>query len=492
MIASGTRVAVVGSGFGGLCMGIQLKRAGHDRFTIFEKEDRVGGTWRANTYPGCECDIPSALYSYSFAPYAEWPSKWSDQPVILKYLEKCVDDFGIRPHLQLSTQVSEIEWIESEAAWRVRSDDGSELLFDVVVSSTGQLSRPRYPSLPGVDSFSGTSFHSAAWDHGHDLHGCKVGVVGSAASAIQFVPEIAPVADRVYVFQRSANWILRKNDRDYSELEKKMLRAFPPLSKIRRFLIWFGGEALIYPAMKRHSRMRDYLERRTIAYLQETISAPELRAALIPDYPMGAKRILFSDNYYAALARENVQLVSDPIAHIEAGAVVSASGERYGLDTLIFATGFDTKEFLAPMRVIGLQGELLNEKWAEAPQAFLGLVTTGFPNLFFLYGPNTNLGHSSIVIMLEAQVRYIMSCLRQMGERAISSVDVRAEVLEEYDREIQQRLADSSWAAVSDSWYVHAGRVTNNWPGRTTEYRRRLRHCHLDHYELTFAGRKER
>ncbi len=482
---SGTpRVAIVGAGFGGLCMGIQLEKAGIDSYTIFERAGRVGGTWRANTYPGCECDIPSALYSFSFAPYAEWPNKWSHQPIILEYLEKCADDFGLRPHLRFNEGVADLAWDEGATAWRLTTESGREEEFDVVVSATGQLSRPRFPNIEGRDTFSGVSFHSAQWDHDEDLLGRRVAVIGNAASAIQFVPEIAPIVDRLTVFQRSANWMLPKNDRDYSEAEKKLLRMFPSLSKIRRFLIWLGGELLIYPAMRRESWLRKRLERKTEDYLAETISDPQLRAKLLPDYPLGAKRILFSDNYYAAIEKHGVEIVTDPIERIAEAGVVTEGGQVHEVDTIIYATGFRTNDFLTPMKVVGRDHAVLNDVWREGPEACLGMTVAGFPNLFFLYGPNTNLGHSSIVVMIESQVRYIMSCLRQMKERGVAAVDVRPEAQERYNREMQERLAESSWATVGDSWYVHNGKVTNNWPGRTTEYRKRTRECDLGEYEL--------
>lgn len=483
--AGGTpRIAIVGAGFGGLCMGIQLGKAGIGSYTIFEKGDRVGGTWRANTYPGCECDIPSALYSYSFAPYAEWPSKWSHQPVILDYLEQCADRFEVRPHLRLSTAVAEIRWDEARRCWHLRTESGEEREFDVVVSATGQLSRPRWPAIAGRDEFAGVAFHSAEWNHAHDLRDRRVGVIGNAASAIQFIPEIAPIVASLTVFQRSANWMLPKNDRDYPEWEKSLLRTFPPLSKLRRFLIWLKGELMIYPAMRRDSRWRHVLENWCRKYIGESISDPAVREKLVPDYPLGAKRVLFSDNYYAAIERHAVRIVTDNIERITANGVVTAGGEVHEVDTLIYATGFETVDFLSPMRVVGRGGAVLNDAWRERPQAFLGIAAAGFPNLFFLYGPNTNLGHNSIVIMIEAQVRYILSCLRQMRARGAVAADLRRAVQETYNREIQARLANSSWASVGDSWYVHHGVVTNNWPGRTTEYRRRTRDCNIEDFEL--------
>ncbi len=465
-------------------MGIHLAQAGFDDFTIFEKAEGVGGTWQANTYPGCECDIPSALYSFSFAPYAEWPNKWSHQPVILEYLEKCVRDFGIEPHLRLSTAVDEARWDEEASCWRVTAG-GETAEFEILVSATGQLSRPRMPLIEGMSSFAGELFHSARWNHDFDMKGKRVGVIGNAASAIQFIPEIAPVVDQLTVFQRSANWMLPKLDRDYSETEKKLLRMFPPLSKIRRFLIWFWGEAIIYSAMRKKSRMRKRLERGCREYIEETISDPELRNKLIPDYPLGAKRILFSDNYYQAIEDHSVEIVTESIDRIDETGVRTVDGQHRDFDAIVVATGFETNDFLTPMTVTGRDGRVLNEVWREGPEACLGLTVSGFPNLFFLYGPNTNLGHSSIVMMIESQTNYVMSCLRQMVEQKVDAVDVRPEVQQRYNREMQERLAESSWASVGDSWYVHGGKVTNNWPGRTTEYRRRTRHCELADYQLS-------
>mgnify|MGYP001812240719 FL=1 len=333
-------------------MAIKALDAGHE-VTVFERSDDVGGTWSANTYPGAECDIPSALYSYSYAPFAEWPSKWSHQPVILDYLRNCADRFGVTPLIRFETAVTAIHW--NGTSWHVSSDHAGEERtddFDVVVSATGQLSRPRTPDIAGLATFGGPCFHSARWDHDVDLIGKRIAVIGNAASATQFVPEIAPDAGHVTVFQRSANWMIAKNDKDYSERWKAALRRFPLLGKLPRFWIWLRADALLFPLMKRRTRLRSLAERRALDELHDAVSDEELRSKLTPDYPMGARRILFSDTYYPALVEhDHLELETTPIERITSTAVVTADGAEHEADVLLLSTGFETTDYLTPVAV---------------------------------------------------------------------------------------------------------------------------------------------
>lgn len=487
------RIAIIGSGFAGLGLGIQLKRQGIDTFTIFEKADEVGGTWRANTYPGAECDIPSALYSYSFENY-DWPNKWSHQPVIKAYLEHCVDTYHLRPHLRFDATVTAARYDEGAGEWDVdvhggEGAGGETHRFDIVVSATGQLSRPRWPDIDGLDSFDGPVFHSAEWDHDVDLEGKHVATIGCGASAVQYVPQVAKEASQVTIFQRTPNWIVPKNDRDYSEFEKSLIRRSRVARNLRRFGLWFRSDIVAFSLMRKESPLRDLAQKLSSKHLHDTVSDPEKRRVLTPDYPMGAKRILFSDDFYESIEEHDIAIVDEPISKVTAGAIVTTdadgSSTEHDVDVIVVGTGFHTQDFLTPMQVTGVDGRDLNQEWAEGPQAHLGISVNGFPNLFFMYGPNTNLGHSSIVLMIESQARYLLSLFHQMARDSIQAVEVRADVQQAYNDELAERLADSAWVLIEDSWYLQGGKVTNNWVGRTIEYRRRTNHARLDDFRLT-------
>lgn len=484
---SSRRIAIVGSGFSGLCLGIQLKQRGVDSFVIFEKADNLGGTWRDNTYPGAECDIPSALYSFSFERNPNWSHKWSEQEEILKYLEYCAGKYDLYPHVRFNEEVVELRFQEDSGTWRLETRTGTVEEFDVAVSAVGQLHKPWKPEIPGAEAFQGAMFHSARWEHDVPLAGKKVCCIGNAASAIQFIPQIAPKVEKLTVFQRSANWIVPKNDREYTEFETKLVNAVPQLLWFYRFYLWFRGEGMLYPLMFNKSAwLRKRAQQQTIDYINEKIRDPELREILIPDYPMGAKRILFSDDYYDALDRDNVEVVTNPIDWIEPKGIRTDNGVLHEADVIVYATGFETTSFLTPMRVRGLNGEALNDKWErDGAEAYLGITHTGFPNFFMMYGPNTNLGHNSIVIMIEAQTRYILSCLKMLDAKGASWLDVKEAVQRKYNEWLQKRLQETSWAAVDKSWYKNEqGKITNNWAGRTTEYRRRTKSINPDDYEF--------
>jgi len=481
------RVAVIGTGFSGLCLGYHLKKSGLDTFTIFEKADRIGGTWRENTYPGAECDIPSALYSFSFERNPNWTHKWSEQPEILRYMDHCCEKFGLRSHIKFNKEVTDVTFDEAAGIWHLKTADGLSEDFDVVISAVGQLHKPFIPEISGSGTFQGKMFHSARWDHSYDLNGKTVSIIGNAASALQFIPEIATEVKQLNVFQRTPNWVIPKEDREYTQFEKWLGARIPATTKFYRFLIWLRGEGLVYPLMKQGTsqKYRDRVRQQALAYMEEHIEDTELRAKLTPDYPIGAKRILFSDNFYQAFARDNVELTTDPIARITETGIETEGGASYPSDAIIFGTGFVTTDFLTPMRVQGRGAQVLNDTWnASGAEAYLGITHAGFPNFFMMYGPNTNLGHNSIILMIEAQTRYVMSCLDALDRNSAKWIDLKAEAQKEYNEWIDERMKAMIWTAVEDSWYLREGRVTNNWVGRTTEYVKRTRHMEPDKYEF--------
>ncbi len=476
------RVVIVGSGFGGLCMAIQLKRAGIESFTILEKAHRLGGTWRDNTYPGAACDSPAFAYCYSFEQKTDWSRKWSPQPEILGYLEHCARKYDVLRHIRFDTEVAGARFDEAAGAWRVRTTAGETLDAEVLVSGVGQLNRPSAPALPGLERFRGVSFHSARWRHDVDLAGKRVAVIGNAASAIQFVPQIAPVVQRLSVFQRSANWMVPRNNRPYGKREKRLFERFPRVARLYRWWLWFTYEQT-FPVFRRNrlmSRLMTYVAERNI---RDRVADAALRRTLRPDYPIGAKRILISDDYYQALGRENVEVVTGAIERVTGDAIVTRDGRAVPADVIILATGFDSTSFLVPMRLEGLGGRVLEETWQDGAEAYLGISVAGFPNFFMLYGPNTNLGHNSIIFMLECQVSYITACLRALAARDLAYIDVRAEVMRRFNDELQAVLARRVWATVAKSWYKRAdGRITNNWSGSTIAYWWRTRRADLRLY----------
>ena len=485
------RVIIIGSGFGGLCMAIQLRRAGISAFTILEKADGIGGTWRDNTYPGAACDSPSVLYCFSFEQKTDWSRKWAPQPEILAYIEHCARTYDLMPHVRLNTEVAEARFDADAAVWRVRTTGGETLEAEVLVSSVGQLNRPSYPHLPGLDRFRGVSFHSARWEHQHELGGKNVAVVGNAASAVQFVPQIQPQAKRLTVFQRSPNWMIPKRDRLYGEREKRLLGRSRLLARLYRWFLWATYE-IRFPVFRQNRFMSRVLAKAAEKDMRGRVADAELQRALVPDYPVGGKRILISDDYYEALGRPNVDVVTSPIDHVTEDAVVTRDGRTIPADVVILATGFETTTFLVPMRIVGPDGRTLEDVWKAGAEAYLGMTVAGFPNFFMLYGPNTNLGHNSIIFMLECQVRYVMSCLAAMQERDLASLDVRPETMAAYNVQLQTVLDRSVWARTEKSWYKRAdGRITNNWSGTTAAYWWRTRRVDLDDYrQQARAGEK--
>jgi cation diffusion facilitator CzcD-associated flavoprotein CzcO len=484
-MSSHSRILIVGTGFSGLSLAIALKKAGIHDFILLEKGDEVGGTWRENTYPGAECDVPSALYSFSFEHNAEWQYKWSEQKQILAYLRHVAQKHGLYPHIRFAQEVTGATWDEVNHRWRVTTHEGNSIKCQFLVTAVGQLHHPSMPKIPDEEKFSGPRFHSAQWRHDVDLTGKQVAVIGNAASALQFIPQIAKIAKHVTVFQRSANWVLPKQDRPYSRFEQWLSEKMPIITKLYRLRLWLFGELFLYAIMRGNRLMRWWGERETRRYLERSISDPTLRRKLLPDYPIGAKRVLFSDDYYDALARPNVSLVTEGIEALTEQGVRCADGQQVAADVIVYGTGFRSNPFLAPMAIHGRDDQLLSEHWRSGAYAYLGMMTSGFPNLFMMYGPNTNLGHNSIVIMIEAQTRYLVECIQGMDERAVGTIEVDSAVETRFNDEVQQRLASMAWSQVADSWYKDGGRITNNWAGSTFEYMQRCRHVDWSEYQLS-------
>lgn len=479
------RVAIIGAGFSGLCLAIQLRKAGIHSFTILEKEERLGGTWRDNTYPGACCDVPSIFYCFSFEQRTDWPRKWSPQSEILDYMDHCAEKYGILPHIRFGAEVESARFDETGGTWHVRIRGGEEVEADVLVSGMGQLHKPYVPDLPGLGSFRGVRFHSARWRHDVDLSGQRVGVIGNAASAIQFVPQIAPQVERLVVFQRTPNWMIPRGDRPYGPREQRWLARVPGLAKLYRFWIWIRAELLLYPAVRGHRWSSRALERQALATMREHIRDPEMRQALTPDYPVCGKRVLISDDYYPALTRANVELETGGIERITEDGVLCRDGRHHPLDVLVLATGFDTTHFVEPVKIEGREGRRLQEAWKDGAEAYLGLTVAGFPNFFLMYGPNTNLGHNSIIFMIECQSRYILACLERLRREGIGQMDLRPEVMAAYNRRLQRDLAGTAWDRTARSWYKNeAGRITNNWPHSTFRYWRETRKVDWDAYRL--------
>jgi len=476
------KTVIIGSGFGGLCMGIKLKQAGHDDFVILEKADDLGGTWRENTYPGG--DIPSALYSYSFEHNSEWQFKWSGQQQILKYQHDTASKYGLEAHLKYHHEVNALAFNEQNQRWQVSVSNGEQFEAQHVVCAIGQLHKPSTPKFKGVESFKGSTFHSAEWDHSVILDGKKVAVIGNAASAVQFIPEVAKVAADLTIYQRSPNWILAKVDRPYADWEQRISAKYPFVAKLYRRFIWMLGEYGVLPAIKGNRFSRWVVKKACLANLNKHVSDPELRAKLTPEYPVGAKRVLFSDHYFPALTRDNVNLNMNGVDRIDGAGVVDTQGQLLEADVIIYGTGFQTNPFLADIDVRGIGQRSIREAWSEGAQAYLGVSTNGFPNLHLLYGPNTNLGHSSIIIMLEAQVNYIIQAMDQLDQLGKQSCDVKKDVEANYNKEIQRRLSHMAFSKIEQSWYKDGNKVTNNWAGGTREYVRRLKKINMAAYTV--------
>jgi cation diffusion facilitator CzcD-associated flavoprotein CzcO len=475
-------VAIIGAGLAGLCAAIQLKLAGIEDFTVFEKAPALGGVWRDNTYPGAGCDIPACLYSYSFEPYEPWTRTYAAQPQILNYMRRCARRHGIYAHIRFGAEVTSARYDASARLWRLRTADGAHSAARVLVTATGQLNRPKLPDLEGAAGFRGTAFHSARWDHGRDLAGRSVAVIGNGCSAAQFVPEIAPRVERLAVFQRSAKWIIPKMDRAYGMATQRALDRHAWARRLNRTAWFLMAESIAYSPIRRGA-MAQALTAQARRHLRRQVPDPVLRAKLTPDYPFGCNRMILSNDYYPALMRRNVELVADGVRRMTPDGIESGDGRVRAFDTVVYATGFHATDFLAPIEVEGPGGRL-RERWRGGAAAYLGMTVPGFPNLFILYGPNTSSANNSVVYMLEAQVRYLVHCLESIGDGR--TMEVSRAAFEAYSRRLETWIGSTVWKESCSSWYkTDSGLVTNLWPRRAYSYRAATRRPDLAHYHVS-------
>ncbi|MEV5953665.1 NAD(P)/FAD-dependent oxidoreductase [Streptomyces sp. NPDC051987] len=479
------RVAVIGSGFGGLGAAVRLRREGITDFVVLERAGSVGGTWRDNSYPGCACDVPSHLYSFSFAPNPDWPRTFSGQEHIRAYLEHVADVFGLRPHLRFDAEVQRMTWDPAQLRWDIETAAGA-FSADVVVSATGPLSDPRIPEIPGLDSFPGKVFHSARWDHDYDLRGKRVAMVGTGASAIQIVPAVQPEVARLTLFQRTPPWVMPRVDRAISAAERRLHRALPFTTQARRGLLW-GIRELQVQAFTKHPDELGLVESLARRNMARAIKDPALRARLTPDYRIGCKRILLSSSYYPALAQRNVDVVASGLEEVRGSTLVAADGSTAEVDAIIFGTGFHVTDMPIAERVVGADGRTLAEAWKGGMEALRGASAAGFPNWMTIIGPNTGLGNSSMILMIESQLNYLADYLRQLrvlGGRA--ALDARPAAVAAWNRKVQERMKRTVWnTGGCTSWYLDAsGRNTTIWPGTTTEFRRATRRVDLAEYDV--------
>ncbi|PRX47220.1 cation diffusion facilitator CzcD-associated flavoprotein CzcO [Prauserella shujinwangii] len=487
-----TGVVIIGSGFSGLGMAIRLRQEGRDDFVILEKADDLGGTWRDNTYPGCACDIRSHMYSFSFAQNPDWSRSFSGQPEIWAYLRRVADTYDLRRSIRFGVEATGARWDEAAQRWHVETASGAEFSGRFLVDGSGALHIPNIPKLPGAENFAGTAFHSARWDHDYPLEGKRVAVVGTGASAVQFVPEIAPRVARLDVYQRTPPWVLPRPGGEIPEWAKRLFRRAPLARNAYRAALYWLNEsfALGFNGHPELLRAGEWLGRR---HIERSIADPELRRKVTPDYRLGCKRVLGSNTYYPALTRDNVHLYTDGIREVTAHGIVGGDGVERAADAIVYGTGFHVTDAFESLRVRGRNGRDLAEQWrAEGIQTHLGVTVSGFPNLFLLLGPNTGLGHNSVVFMIESQIRYAAEAMRLAGERGATAVEVKEPVQRRFNAEIQRRLARGVWSTGGcTSWYLDSHGVNRTiWPGFTWRYWLRTRHVDPGEYEFTTAPRR--
>jgi cation diffusion facilitator CzcD-associated flavoprotein CzcO len=479
-------VLIVGAGFAGLGMAIHLRKAGMESFLIVEKGGEVGGTWWYNRYPGCACDIPSHLYSFSFERNPDWSRMYAGQAEILDYLKACAKGYGVAGRVRLNTPLREARWDEARGLWRAVVGNGSVIEARVLVSGMGALHVPRFPEIQGMERFRGPAFHSAEWDAGAPLAGRRVAVIGTGASAIQIVPALAPEVGRLHLFQRTPAWVLPRPDHPISDRTRRWFRRAPLLSRLFRSFIFWSLELRVGGFLK-GGWQRRLGARMAHQHLESQVPDQALRAALTPHYEFGCKRVLISSDFYPALLRPNVELVTAAIAEIREHSIVTADGVERPADAIVYSTGFRVTEMLGGICVYGRGGAELHDVWRDRIAAYLGITVPGFPNFFMLLGPHTGLGHNSVVLMIEAQVGYVMSCLKLMRRRGAAAVDVKAERLKSFMDEMRARLPKTVWESGGcKSWYQdqRTGESPAIWPGSVVEYQRRTKTASAEDYQF--------
>ncbi|WP_234834682.1 flavin-containing monooxygenase [Mycolicibacterium stellerae] len=463
-VAKSVSVGVIGAGPGGLALGIFLRKAGFRDFTIFDREDGVGGTWRINTYPGLACDVKSHLYSYSFDLNANWSRLWSGQPEILEYFERCADAYRLGPHLKLNTEIISARWDADAAKWQLTTKTGQRHAFDIVVSAVGLFTQPALPDLVEEEPFTGTLMHTARWDHSVDLRDKRVAVLGTGSTAAQLIPEVAKLAQKVYSVQRSPTWILPKPDRAYTEREKWLFARIPFAKKLYRTRLWLRSESNI-GVIENGSEKTQEFKGIALRQLQATVADEELRSRLTPDHPFGCKRLVFATDYLQALTKPHVEVISSPARYLRSRSLVTEDGAELDVDIVLCATGYAAADYLGQIDVVGEDGASLHETWSDGAYAYLGMAVPGFPNFFMLYGPNTNVGSNSVIFMLEAQARYIVRTLKHMRRKGKSYVAVRPDAMATFIAKIDEWMEGTVWLTRCSNYFRAAnGRVVTQWP----------------------------
>jgi cation diffusion facilitator CzcD-associated flavoprotein CzcO len=480
-------VAIIGAGFGGICAAAELLRDGEGDIALLERAGSVGGCWRDNTYPGCQCDVPTALYSYSFLAEPSWSRTYPLQPEIWGYLQRAVARLGIEPVLHLDTDVLDARWDETIARWRIDTSRGP-LVARVLVGAAGPLTEPSIPDVAGIDTFEGEQMHSARWREDVELAGRRVAIVGAGASAIQIAPRIQPDVERLVVFQRTPPWVLPHRDRRVRPIEQVLWRRIPLVQRAARLVAYWSREALV-PGFMRRGLVRRGMERVGRRHLARQVPDAELRERLPPTYLVGCKRVLLSNEWYPTLAQPNVDVVTSAVTEVRARSIVAADGSEHEVDVIVWATGFEVTDTPIARRVHGRRGTSLAQEWQGSPRAHRGTFVTGFPNLVLLVGPNTGLGHNSIVFMIETQVRYLRRMLRSMRRAGIEAVDARAEAQRAWNDRVDARMSGTVWTSGGcSSWYLDdTGRNSTLWPGSTWRFRQLLRRADLDEFEAISA-----
>lgn len=479
---------MIGAGFSGLGAAISLRRAGHHDFVVLERSPDVGGTWWDNTYPGCRCDVPSNLYSYSFLPNPDWPETFSPREEIQRYLRRCAESEGVLPHVRFGVSLERAAWDEAIGVWRLETSEG-EWLAERLITGTGGLVEPKLPQIEGLDDFAGPIVHTARWDHSLELAGKRIGVVGTGSSSIQVTPELAKVAGRLEVFQRTPAWVLPHVNRRTSKLERTLFRRLPILQRADRAFTT-GYMEVTNLVMTRRPGVLKALEAIGRWHVKRQLPGePELQAALTPDYRLGCKRITLSNAYLRAYAKPHVSLVTSGIARADARGITTADGVHHELDVLVLGTGFQVTEMPAAARVVGRDGRTLQEVWSGSPEAYLGTTVTGFPNLFTLLGPNTGLGAGSIVTMIEAQLDYAIACLDALDAGGYATIEPREDVQHAFNAEVQSRSEGTVWLAGGcSSWYLaDDGRNVTLWPDLMAAFEQRTRAFSLGEHVVTKA-----
>ncbi|AEF40377.1 flavin-containing monooxygenase [Hoyosella subflava] len=481
-LPSHVHILIAGAGFSGLGAAIRLGQSGMNDYVVVEKAADVGGTWEANSYPGCACDVPSVLYSYSFARNPHWSSTFSPQPEIYAYLQRTAREFGVMPKVHLRTELLDAYWDDAAKRWQITTDRGS-LSATIFINATGPLSDVAIPEIPGQEAFVGNAFHSARWDHGYDIAGKRVAIIGTGASAIQFVPEIQPLVEHFVLFQRTAPWILPRRDRTYTKLEKRLFRHVPFLQRLARYITYWYRESYVigFTRIRSALRIAETVGRYNI---RRQIKDRELRKKVAPTFQLGCKRVLMSNTYYRALDQGNADVNTTGIAQITENSVIAKDGTEYPVDCIIYGTGFHVSDAAIAKNVKGRSGRTLDEVWKGSPEAYLGITVADFPNYFHMVGPNTGLGHSSIVFIIEAQLRYIIDAIAQLGKRKLAAIEPMPQAQREWVDFVQEKSQGTVWLAGGcDSWYIdEMGRNSTLWPGFTFTYRKLTAKADPEHH----------